>query len=207
MATLHQKLRHNERLKLILPQHKLININMNESKREVNVLKGIDLSKYHCNLWCFAGANALNEGLEYVAHNLPFITHIAVTCDDDVWKDTHLEYLANAYNIDRSVGFANTRAVFSDDHNHLFPPLHEVGMTDDFSYRAPVPSLQGFPTASWSFLMPELRVLRFRGPLEQFSSNRSHKSICCDGGGCGLMQCRTGLVMADDADMWERINS
>ena len=196
----------NKKLKSIIPQDKLISLNMNESKKEENVLKGLDLSKFNCNLWCFGGSNALNEGLDYVARNLSFITHVAITCDDDKWKETHLEYLANAYNIDRSVGFANSRVIFSDDHSHFFPGLNEEERKSHFSYRAPVASRQHISSTSWSFLIPELRVLRFRGPLEQFASKRSNSSICCDGGFCGLIPCRTGLVMANDADMWERIN-
>lgn len=205
----------NKKIKSILPQDKVVFLNINESRKEVNVLQGQDL--YHCTVWCFAGANAFNEGLDFAANNLSFVSHIAVAMDDDSWKDVHLEYLVNAYNIDKNVGFVNTRAFFHNNHGHLFPSdseinysngqSEEVNLRNDFGYRAPVPSLQGFPSSSWSFLIPELRVLRLRLPAEQHLSKRTSRAICCDGGGCGLMQCRTGLVMADDADLWERVNS
>ena len=185
--------------------------------------RGRDQDLYGCSIWCFAGSHALNEGLN-IAYSLPYITHIARLDDDDYWKPNHLEVLAEAFQIDKIVGFAYSQAqLYNMDHKQpnleIFPqvPIYEYHNYDlppdqsllfKFMYLAPFPATLIHSSIAWDVQITQLRQLRYRLPEEQVKSNRTSRNICYYFLQPKLIfqKCINGLVMPVDADLYEQVN-
>jgi hypothetical protein len=56
-----------------IPEQQVVFRNMDAAKREVNVYANVPLE--NCTLWCFAGINAVNTGLDLIAE----LTHVTVS--------------------------------------------------------------------------------------------------------------------------------
>ena len=197
----------NNKLKSVIPVNKLIFQNLDIAKREENELKGQNF--YNCTLWCFAGTNALNEGLN-IASKLLHVTHIARLDDDDYWYPNHLEIMIQAFQLKSNIGFVYSQTHTYTDLKFLQPQIEKpYSAKHEFSFHPPVPSKVIHSAVAWSAKIPELRSLRYRHPYEQYLSTRTSRKICCHFPyqWPHLKQCSPGIVMAVDADMWERINT
>jgi glycosyltransferase involved in cell wall biosynthesis len=130
------------------------------------------------SLWCSAGANASNVGIEQsIKEGYEIHCHLD---DDDIWLPYHLEMLNIGYtNFPESV-FVYTNAYYVDRNNYarLFP-TENVSKLLDYNNLLPRPEKLIHSSASW-----KLNEIPFRheNTLEQ------------------------GRVFPGDAHMWERIN-
>jgi glycosyltransferase involved in cell wall biosynthesis len=156
----------------LLPKDKIIAINLPiAAEREGLKLTGNAL-------WCSAGANASNTGID-----LSLKEGITIHChldDDDEWLPTHLEILNFAYtNYSESV-FVYTNALYTDRFGvtRTFP-VDNVGCLLQYNNLIPRPEKLIHSSASWKL---DKLSFRHRNVLEQ------------------------GRIFPGDADMWERIN-
>jgi|688.fasta_scaffold27798_2 glycosyltransferase involved in cell wall biosynthesis len=129
-------------------------------------------------LWCSAGANASNVGIEQtIRENILIHCHID---DDDEWLPFHLEILNIAYtNYPESV-FVYTNAFYRDRTGYirLFPE-DNVPKLMQYNNLPPRPERLIHSTVSWRL---NKIPFRHRNSIEQ------------------------GRAYPGDADMWERIN-
>lgn len=58
---------------------------------------------------CFGGINAINYCLDWIAGDN--MKHVAILDHDDIWRDIHLESLAEAYNRHENLAFAYTSGI------------------------------------------------------------------------------------------------
>jgi hypothetical protein len=172
-----------------IPRHKVLFRNMEADQREVNLYKRIPLT--HNILWGFAGANALNLGLD-IAVTLQHATHVARLDDDDRWLPHHLSVLAATYQSWPEAGFVHTQASGTAYSTSGYPQ-HPVGPPIE---QPPLPCEVMHATTSWS-LAKAVSTLRYRQQAEQLSTVRT-MTACCNADTCPQ-------VMNVDTDMWERV--
>jgi len=130
------------------------------------------------SLWCSAGANASNVGIEQtIKENIFIHCHID---DDDEWLPYHLEMLNVAYTCYPDSVFVYTNAFYRDRNGYatLFPQ-DNVPKLLQYNNLLPRPERLIHSTASWRL---NIIPFRHRNTIEQ------------------------GRVYPGDADMWERIN-
>eukprot|EP00953_Heterococcus_sp_UTEX-ZZ885_P001163 1135-Heterococcus_DN1.PRE.4 len=171
-----------------IPRHKVLFRNMDVKHREINIYKSVPLAG-GCSVWCFAGANALNVGLD-IAAALRHVTHVARLDDDDLWLPHHLSVLADAYRLYPEARFAYTQV-----EGYINAPFPEYPEGLPF-IQAPLPCGFAHTAASWD-LRSAVGILRFRQQHEQQADVRMMSSCC------GQTPCP--IILAVDADMWERI--
>jgi hypothetical protein len=177
-----------------VPRHKVLFRNLAAEQREMWFYETEPMI-YGCSLWCFAGVNALNTGLD-IAAGLHFANHIARLDDDDQWLPNHLRVLADAYIEYPQAGFAYTQA------SGAAPDPHPAHATGPPIVQPPRPCELIHATVSWD-LRKAAGKLRYRQQDEQLKSTRSMTSCCEKQYYEGREACPT--VMAADADMWERV--
>jgi glycosyltransferase involved in cell wall biosynthesis len=160
-----------EKICSLLPEDKITSINLpNAAERENPQFSG------HA-LWCSAGANASNHGI-----NLSLEEGYEIHChldDDDVWKENHLQTLSDAYsNFPESV-FIYTNCLYTDRNGFttIFPS--EQINTLEYDNLPPRPERLIHSSVSWKL---DKIPFRHRNVFEQ------------------------GRIFPGDADMWERIN-
>lgn len=130
-------------------------------------------------LWCSAGANASNVGIEKsIEEGFKYHCHLD---DDDEWKPYHLEILNLGYtNYPESV-FVYTNAYYVDRNNRaLLYPTENVSKMLEYDNLPPRPEKLIHSTVSW-----DLQKIPFR-----------HRNVI-----------EQGRIFPGDADMWERIGS
>eukprot|EP00953_Heterococcus_sp_UTEX-ZZ885_P005195 3277-Heterococcus_DN1.PRE.3 len=176
-----------------VPRHKVLFRNMANELREKWLYETKPI--HDCTVWCFAGVNALNTGLD-VAAGLQFATHVARLDDDDQWLPHHLSMLADAYLAYPEAGFAYTQSLGVGSEPY---PAHATGPP---IIEPPRPCELVHATTSWD-LRKAVARLRYKQQDEQLKSTRSMSSCCEKQYYEGREACPT--VMAADADMWERI--
>jgi hypothetical protein len=175
----------------MIPRHKVLFQNMAAELREKNVYKDVEIQS-SCTVWCFAGINALNTGLNMAA-DMRSATHIARLDDDDQWLPHHLTVLADAYQAHPAAGFAHTQAQGELPYPHWFPAYPEGAAV----VQPPQPCSLIHASASWS-LQKAVGALRYRQQHEQLQTQRTMTECCW-----GMDPCPQ--VLAADADMWERV--
>lgn len=127
-------------------------------------------------LWCSAGANASNVGIEE-SKKEGFEIHCHID-DDDVWNPNHLAVLKVAYENYEEAVFIYTNALYTDRNGHTMKMPPEIVNTH-YNNLPPRPERVIHSSVSW-----KLNQIPFkhRNTIEQ------------------------GRVFPGDADMWERIN-
>jgi hypothetical protein len=171
-----------------IPRHKVLFRNMDVKNREISMYKSVPITS-NCSVWCFAGANALNLGLD-IAAALSHVTHVARLDDDDQWLPQHLSALADAYDSYPDAGFAYTQVEGIGD-----APFPDYPKGLPF-ITVPIPCGFAHTAASWD-LRSAAGALRYRQQHQQQVDTRMMSSCC------GQTPCPT--VLAVDADMWERV--
>jgi hypothetical protein len=177
-----------------VPPHKVLFRNSAAEQREMWLYE-TEPMVHGCSLWCFAGVNTLNTGLN-IAAGLQFATHIARLDDDDRWLPDHLRILVDAYMAYPEAGFAYTQALGAA------PEPHPARATGPPIVEPPRPCELIHATTSWD-LRKAAASLRYRQQDEQLKSKRSMASCCEKLYYVGGEACPK--VMAADADMWERV--
>jgi glycosyltransferase involved in cell wall biosynthesis len=162
-----------KKISQLLPEEKITAINLPLAvERESGLFSGN-------SLWCSAGANASNMGINKSIEE-GFTIHCHLD-DDDVWETNHLEILQSVYdNMPESV-FVYTNALYTDRNGYTTKyPTENVGSELYYNNLMPRPERLIHSTASW-----KLNSIPFkhRNTIEQ------------------------GRIFPGDADMWERINS
>lgn len=95
-------------------------------------------------LWCCAGGNSINRGLEYArSNNYYYYCHLD---DDDFWTNEHLEKLAYAYDNYSNCIFANTQST----HCGSYLPKNEENITTIYPNNR-LPLAQNTIHSSFSF--------------------------------------------------------
>jgi hypothetical protein len=171
-----------------IPRHKVVFRNMDVKHREEIFYRNVSFVM-SSSVWSFAGANAVNLGLD-IAAALRHVTHVARLDDDDRWLPQHLSVLADAYHLYPEASFAYTQVEGIGE--TPFPEYPE-GMP---YIRAPLPCGFAHTTSSWD-LRSAAGTLRYRQQHEQQADSRTMSSCC------GQTPC--ALVLSYDADMWERV--
>ena len=155
----------------LLPPDKITAINLPfAAERESGKFSG------H-SLWCSAGANASNVGMEQsLKEGYNIHTHLD---DDDIWREFHLDTLNFGYNNFPEAVYVYTNAYYKDRHNSekLFPQFYNPYI--EYNNFPPKPESLIHSAASWKL---DKIPFRHRNVLEQ------------------------GRDFPGDADMWERIN-
>lgn len=129
------------------------------------------------SLWCSAGANASNIGIEEsIKQGCKIHCHID---DDDEWLPNHLEVLNKAYEkYDESV-FIYTNALYTDRNGITIKfPIENVNLY--YNNLPPRPEKLIHSSVSWKL---DKIPFKHRNTIEQ------------------------GRIFPGDADMWERINN
>eukprot|EP01041_Mallomonas_annulata_P008224 gene8224-16908_t len=181
-----------------IPPQKVVFLRNNESNREVNIYANDKLPLYGCTVWCFAGTNALNMGLDlcHNSHRHKHITHIARLDDDDVWFPDHLENHVKMYKEFPKAGFVYTQSYL---YGLEYPDRY---MPSDNSSTSPVlapprPCGMIHSTATWS---KKALNIRFRQAEEQYYSFEDWSRPFKPADSCGV------LVLPVDADLWYRVH-
>lgn len=156
----------------LLPKEKITAINLPfAAERENPTFQG------H-SLWCSAGANASNVGIEQtIKEQILFHCHMD---DDDEWLPFHLETLNMGYSSYVESVFIYTNSLYTDRNRitRTFPP-EQVSTFLQYNNLPPRPERLIHSTASWRL---DKIPFRHRNTFEQ------------------------GRNFPGDADMWERIN-
>ena len=156
----------------LLPKEKITAINLPiAAERENTNFQG------H-SLWCSAGANASNVGIEQtIKENIIFHCHMD---DDDEWLPFHLEILNVGYTSYKEAVFIYTNSLYTDRNRitRTFPP-EQVSTFLQYNNLPPRPERLIHSTASWRL---DKIPFRHRNTFDQ------------------------GRIFPGDADIWERIN-
>ena len=99
------------------------------------------------NLWCCAGATAMNIGLKYTRDN--GYTHYCHLDDDDYWLPTHINELNKVYSKYENCVFSNTQSTYinsvlprNNEVNEIYPnnrmPLSGYVIHSSFSFRSDI---------------------------------------------------------------------
>jgi len=156
----------------LLPEEKITAINLPfAAERESGLFSGN-------SLWCSAGANASNAGIEQsVKEEYDIHCHLD---DDDIWLPNHLETLQLAYDNMPEAVFVYTNALYTDRGGHTTRyPVEQVSNEIFYNNLMPRPEKLIHSSASWKL---KVFPFRHRNTMEQ------------------------GRIFPGDADMWERIN-
>ena len=141
----------------------------------------------------------MNLGLA-TATSLAHITHVAHLDDDDSFNPNHLQLFAQAYLLNRSVGFVFSKALgYTRGSKHMYPngfPDYSVAPDVSYVYMPPTPCNMVHSSASWS--VQHLGHIRYRNDSQQFNTTRSLLYAC-------TYILSPLSVMAGDADLFERI--
>jgi glycosyltransferase involved in cell wall biosynthesis len=161
-----------KKISQLLPEEKITAINLPfAAERESGLF-------FDNSLWCSAGANASNVGIQKsIEEDFEIHCHLD---DDDIWEKNHLEVLQSVYdNMPESV-FVYTNALYTDRNNitRAFPP-ENISKNLFYNNLMPRPERLIHSSASWKL---NSIPFRHRNTIEQ------------------------GRVFPGDADMWERIN-
>jgi hypothetical protein len=128
-----------------------------------------------------------------IADTLPEVSHLVWLSDDDTFFDNHLANLARAFKLEiNDIKFAFTRG-YSVSWSWVGFPNFEVSQ---ISYIAPTPCQLFDHAAAWSKSLN----LRLRLDVEQSQASRQMKQCCGHA-------CVDGIVLPNDADLFERINT
>eukprot|EP01041_Mallomonas_annulata_P008903 gene8903-18427_t len=183
---------------------RVVFLHNNESNREINIYRNNKVPLGPCTVWCFAGTNALNMGLDlcYNSHHRQRITHIARLDDDDTWLPGHLENHVKIYNEFPQAGFVYTQSYFLGNNEPYYLPA-------DNSSISPVlapPRACGLihSTVTWS--MKALNV-RFQHAHEQY---RLYNASTNSRPNMSVHRCKftnNRVIFPVDADLWYRVHA
>lgn len=179
---------------LNFPPKKIVYRNLDPQYSEKNIFKERDIlpcAKFGASSWCHSGTGAMNLAMD-IADTLPEVTHLLMMGDDDTLLSNHLANLARAFRLseERDVKFAFTKG-YSVSWSWVGFPSSDV---HEATYAAPTPCMLFPHAAAWS------KELRLRLDVEQSMSSR-HMDNCCG------LDCVDGLVLMNDADFFERVNT
>lgn len=156
----------------LLPKEKITAINLPFAAERENI------NFQGHSLWCSAGANASNTGIEQtIKENILLHCHMD---DDDEWLPFHLELLNMGYTSYPDSVFIYTNALYTDrNKNTRIYPTEYISPFLQYNNLPPRPEKLIHSTASWKL---DKIPFRHRNTIEQ------------------------GRIFPGDADMWERIN-
>lgn len=179
---------------LDIPREKFIYRNLDPILSEKNIFQQRDALPCANGdaQWCQSGSGAVNLAFE-VADTLAHVTHVVWFGDDDVMMPNHLSNLVRGFKLGSDIKFA-----FSTGYVHLFEPdvIFPRSSLDLTSYIAPSPCGLFTQSASWEKSIN----LRLRSDVEQANAKRRMKRCCSH-------DCYDGIVLANDADLLERLNT
>ena len=181
---------------LNIPPEKIIYRNLDPQYSEKNIFKErpiLPCAKFGRSAWCHSGTGAMNLAFD-IADTLPIVTHLIWLSDDDTFFNNHLANLARAFHLraDNAIKFAFTRG-YSILWSWIGFPSANVTVA---TFTGPTPCQLFDHAAAWSKSLN----LRLRLDIEQNQSTR-HMKECCG------LPCSDGLVLPNDADLFERINT
>jgi hypothetical protein len=180
--------------RLRIPPEKIIYRNLDPQLSEKNIFKEraiLPCAVFGESAWCHSGTGAMNLAFD-VADSIPEVTHLIWLSDDDTFFSNHLANLARAFKLRDDVKFAFTRG-YSLAWSWIGSPATSIS---EASFIAPTPCKFFDHAAAWSKSLN----LRLRLDVEQSQSKR-YMEQCCG------LPCVDGLVLPNDADLFERINT
>lgn len=184
---------------LNIPPHKIVYRNLDPQYSEKNIFKEREMipcrADFGDSAWCHSGTGAMNLAFD-IADTLPEVTHLIWLSDDDTFFNNHLANLARAFQLgngkDLNIQFAFTKG-YSVSWSWVGFPKTSVTQA---TLTAPTPCHLFDHAAAWSKSLN----LRLRLDIEQSQAVR-HMEQCCG------QPCVDGVVLPNDADLFERINT
>eukprot|EP01041_Mallomonas_annulata_P012091 gene12091-25357_t len=182
-----------------IPPQKVVFLRNNESNREVNMYADDKLPMWGCNVWCFAGTNALNMGLDlcYNSHRHRYITHIARLDDDDVWLPNHLENHVKVYNQFPEAGFVFSQAFLRGlQEPPQYLPNNNISMSPVLANPRPCGMIHS--TVTWRLSAVNIRYQQAEEQSRLYNTSMESRPFK-PADSCGR------VILPVDADMWYRI--
>ena len=181
---------------LNFPPEKIVYRNLDSEFSEKNIFKErgiLPCADFGRSAWCHSGTGAMNLAFD-IADSLTEVTHLIWLSDDDTFFSNHLANLARAFKLsaDNDIQFAFTKG-YSVAWSWVGFPDFKVSQA---TFVAPTPCQLFDHSAAWAKSLN----LRLRLDVEQSESGRRMQQCCGQA-------CVDGLVLPNDADLFERINT